>query len=65
MQGVDILEMKGAKVTRIDTLFNVVPAVEQALRLKPLSKSCFARIVVLWLQRCRAYWLRRTTKVEK
>ena len=64
IQGVDVLELDGGKVRRIDTLFNVVPAVEQALRLKPVSKSTWARNVGVWLQRCRAYWLRRTTKVK-
>jgi len=65
MRGVDVLEIEGVKVTRIDTLFNVLPALEQALRLRPLSKSYFTRMVALWLQRCRAYWLRRTTKGQK
>ena len=64
MQGVDVLEIKGMKVTRIDTLFNVLPAVEQALRLRPFVQSSVSRVVILWFQRCRAYWLRRTTKVE-
>ncbi len=65
IQGIDILELKGTKVTRIETLFNVVPAIEQALRLKPLSKNRLARTVAIWLQRCRAYWVRGTTKVEQ
>jgi len=65
MQGVDVLEMTGMKVTRIETLFNVLPAAEQALGLKPFAQSGVSRVVILWLQRCRAYWLRRTTKVEK
>jgi hypothetical protein len=62
MQGVDVLEVEGVKITRIDTLFNVLPALEQALRLKPLSGSHFTRMVAVWLQRCRAYWLRHTTR---
>jgi len=62
MQGVDLLEIEGAKVTRIETTFNVIPALEQALRLGPLCKSRSMMKVVAWLQRCRAYWLRRTTR---
>jgi hypothetical protein len=62
MQGVDVLEMEGVKITRIDTLFNVLPALEQALRLRPLSGSHFTRMAAVWLQRCRAYWLRHTTR---
>jgi len=65
MRGVDVLELTDIKVTKIETLFNVLPAVEQALRLKPFAESGVSRVAILWLQRCRAYWLRRTTKVEK
>ena len=65
MQGVDIIEIQGVKVTRIDTIFNVLPALEQVLRLKPLSKSSFARTVVLRLQKCRASWLRHKSKLQK
>ncbi|HUU41158.1 MAG TPA: ester cyclase [Desulfatiglandales bacterium] len=39
MQGVDVLEMTDMKVTRIETFFNILPAVEQALRLKPLAEG--------------------------
>jgi predicted ester cyclase len=65
MQGVDVIEMTGMKVTRIETLFNVLPAFEQALRLKPFAESSLSRVVILWLQRCRACWLRLTTKIDK
>jgi steroid delta-isomerase-like uncharacterized protein len=62
IQGVDVLELDSGKVTRIDTLFSLVPALEQVLRLKPLSKSRMVRIVAVWLQRWRASWLRHTVK---
>jgi hypothetical protein len=65
MQGVDVLELANSKITRIDTLFNVLPAAEQALRLKPFPKRGVTRNVLISLQRCRAYWLRRTTKAKK
>jgi len=65
MEGVDVLELDGGTVTRIDTLFNVLPAVEQALGLKILSKGGSMRRVAVWLQRWRAYWLRRRTKVNR
>lgn len=62
IQGVDILELDSGKVTRIETVFNAVSALEQALRLKPLSKSRLARIVAVGMQRWRAFWLRLTAK---
>jgi predicted ester cyclase len=62
MQGVDLLDFAGAKVVRIETHFNALPAAEQALRLTPLAESNLARTALRWLQRCRAWWLRRTTK---
>lgn len=62
IQGVDVLELDSGRVSRIDTLFSLVPALEQALRLKPFSKNRRARIVVVWLQRFRASWLRHTAK---
>jgi hypothetical protein len=65
MQGVDVLELDGGKVARIDTLFNVLPAVEQALRMNLRSRDGFGRILLVWLQRCRAWWLRRTTKAKQ
>lgn len=65
MQGVDVLELANSKITRIDTLFNVLPAAEQALRLKPFPKRGVTKNLLISLQRSRAYWLRRTTKVKK
>ena len=65
MQGVDVLELANSKITRIDTLFSVLPAAEQALRLKPFPKRGVTKNVLISLQRCRAYWLRRTTKIKK
>ena len=65
MQGVDVLEVTGMKVTRIETLFNVLPAIEQALRFRSFAQRRVSRVAILWLQRCRAYWLRLTTKLEK
>ena len=65
MQGIDVLELDAGRVTRIDTLFNVLPAVEQALRIKFPLRSGPGRIVLVWLQRCRAWWLRHTTKVKQ
>ena len=61
MQGVDVLELAGGKVTKIETYFDVVPAAAQALRLRPLAECRAARIIVLWAQRSRACWLRMTT----
>jgi len=65
IRGVDVLEFESGKVTRIETLFNVVPALEQVLGLKPLSESRLARIVAVALQRCRAGWLRLTAKARQ
>lgn len=65
IDGVDVLELDAGKVTRIDTLFNVLPAVEQALRVKFSSSSGLSRVLLVSLQKCRAWWLRRTTKVRQ
>ena len=65
IQGVDVLELESGKVTRIETVFDTMSALEQALRLKPLSKSRFARIVAVGLQKGRASWLRLTAKSRK
>ena len=65
IQGVDVLELESGKVTRIETVFNAMSALEQVLRLKPLSKSRLARIVAVGLQRWRASWLRLTAKGRK
>ena len=55
-------EMTDAKVARIETYFDVVPAAGQALRLKPFAECRAARTIVMWLQRSRACWLRLTTR---
>jgi len=65
VQGVDLLQLANMKVTRIDTLFNVWLAAEHALRLKPFPERGIGKMIILWLQRCRAYWLRRTSRVKK
>jgi hypothetical protein len=62
MQGVDILELSNSKVIRIDTLFNVLPALEQVIALKPFPKRGLKKKAIVSLQRCRAYWLRRKMK---
>jgi len=62
MHGVDVLEVAGTRVTKIETYFDVVPAAVQALRLKPLAECGAARTAVVWMQRSRAFWLRLTTK---
>ncbi len=61
MRGVDLLEIQNMKVTRIETLFNVLPAFQLALRLRPLSKGSLLIKLAVWLQRSRAFWLRLTT----
>ena len=64
MQGVDVLELTDMKITRIDTFFNVLAATEQVLRLKPFLSGGISKVFVLWLQKCRAYWLRRSRRVR-
>jgi hypothetical protein len=64
MHGVDVLEIVGNKVARIETHFNVLAAGEQVLRLTPFSKRGLSKMPILWLQRCRALWLRLTTRKE-
>ena len=59
MQGVDLIDFSGNKIKTIETLFNVLPAAEQALRLKPFPKRGIKRAAIVWLQRVRAWWLRR------
>ena len=61
MLGVDFVEIKDAKIARIETYFNVMPALEQALRLKPLRKSSVGLAIMIWIQRWLAFWLRRAT----
>lgn len=59
MRGVDVLDLTDMKVTRIDTFFDPLGATEQALRLKRFPGGRISKVLVIWLQRCRAYWLRR------
>jgi len=59
MRGVDLIELTGNKIKRIETLFDVVPAAEQALRLGPFPKEGFKKAVIVGIQRTRAWWLRR------
>lgn len=65
LHGVDLIEIEGMKVTRMETTFSLLPALEQALRLRPLSKSYLTMRLVVWLQRLRAYWLRPMTRGGK
>jgi hypothetical protein len=65
MLGVDVVDIKDMKITRIETYFNVMPALEQALRLKPFAKSRISQVIIVWIQRWLAFWLRRTAKVKK
>ena len=59
MSGVDLIDFSQNKITKIETLFNVLPAAEQVLRLKPFPKRGFRKTVIVGLQRVRAWWLRR------
>ena len=65
MQGVDPIELAGNKLTRIDTLFNVVPAGEQALRLRPFPRKGIKKVIIVKLQSARAWWLRHNTPREQ
>lgn len=65
MQGVDLIELSGNRIKRIETLFNVLPAAEQALRLKPFPKRGIKRVIIVRLQRARAWWLRRQNPRSK
>jgi hypothetical protein len=65
MQGVDVLELANSKVIRIDTLFNLLPALEQVIALKPFPKRGLKKKVIVYLQRCRACWLRHATKARR
>jgi len=58
-EGVDLLEFRGARVCKIETLFDVVGAAGQLLgvTLRPPVGGLRERIAVLG-QRARAYWLR-------
>jgi hypothetical protein len=61
-QGVDVIEIRESKITRIDTLFNVLPAIEQVLRLKPIPQRGFKKSSIVMLQRLWASWLRYSTR---
>ena len=65
IEGVDLIELAGNKLTRIDTLFNVVPAGEQALRLKPFPRKGIKKGIIVTLQSARAWWLRHNTSREQ
>jgi hypothetical protein len=64
IQGVDVLELAKGKVIRIDTLFNLLPALEQVIALKPFPKQGLKKKLIVFMQRCRAYWLRHAMKVR-
>lgn len=59
--GVDLLVVRGDRILRIETLFDVFAAASQALDLdlRPPSGS-FSERVLVGAQRLRAAWLRRT-----
>jgi steroid delta-isomerase-like uncharacterized protein len=58
--GVDLLEIQGQRVKRIETYFDVLRPAEQLLsvRLHPAPGSLRQRLLV-WAQRARAAWVRR------
>jgi steroid delta-isomerase-like uncharacterized protein len=58
-QGVDVLELEGGKVKRIDTFFDVLKPAEQllAVQLRP-SPGSWRQHFLVWTQRLRAAWLR-------
>ena len=59
--GVDVLELEGEKVKRIDTFFDVLRPAEQllAVQLRP-SPGSWRQHILVWTQRVRAAWLRGT-----
>lgn len=59
--GVDLLEIRGRRVKRIDTYFDVLRPAEQLLsvHLRPAPGGLRQRLLV-WVQRVRAAWLRRS-----
>ncbi len=61
MQGVDLINLAGGKIKNIQTLFDVIPAAEQAMRLKPFPRKGLKKCLIVSLQRARAWWLRRRT----
>jgi|WetSurMetagenome_2_1015567.scaffolds.fasta_scaffold15507_2 steroid delta-isomerase-like uncharacterized protein len=62
MEGVDLIELSGTRLKRIETLFSVLPAMEQALRLKPFPRKGIRRALVVGLQRTWAWSLRRRNR---
>ncbi len=60
--GIDLFEFRGLKVFRIETCFDVIGPAEQlmSMTLRPPVGGLRERIVV-FLQRIRAFWLRRVT----
>ena len=62
MEGVDLIEFSGTKIRTIETLFDVLPATEQALRLKPFPKKGFKKVLVVGLQRALAWRARRKAR---
>ncbi|MCJ7586715.1 MAG: ester cyclase [Candidatus Aminicenantes bacterium] len=65
MQGVDLVEFRGNRITRTETLFNIMSAAEQALRLDPFPKRGIKRFIIVILQRILAWWLRRLNRQSK
>lgn len=63
--GVDLLEVRGQRISRIDTYFDVLRPAEQLLsvRLRPASGGGRQRLLV-WAQRAWASWLRRGGRGE-
>lgn len=61
MQGVDLIDLAGGRIKNIQTLFDVIPAAEQALRLKPFPRKGLRKCLIVSIQRACAWWLRRTT----
>jgi steroid delta-isomerase-like uncharacterized protein len=63
--GVDLLELRDGRVSRILTLFNVLPVAGQLLsfHLPPPAGSWSERLLV-WAQRLRAWWIRRGSRAS-
>ena len=59
MEGVDLIEFSEAKITRIETHFNVIPAMEQALRLRPFPRRGLKKALLVAAQRALAWRARR------
>ena len=65
-EGVDLLEFRGSRVCRIETLFDVIKPAEQllAMSLRPPPGGARERLAVL-AQRIRAFWLRSVRATDK